>query len=84
MTDKTNCPDCDITFKGLEIPQGLLEGNPSHEPYKDSNILHEAAKQYGWTPENKRTFTINCIYVKDLWDDSLNYIQCKSCGHTFK
>jgi len=83
MTAKTNCDNCNITFVGLEIPQGLLEGNPDVEDYKDITKLHKAAASYGWTPENKKTFGANLIYVKHL-NDIHNHYRCKNCGHTWK
>lgn len=73
------CPSCGISFIGKEIPQGLF----STGHYATMEDAEKAAAHYGWTRENKKTFTANCVYVKHFNKKTPNYYECKSCGHKF-
>ncbi len=84
MPDKyRSCPVCEITWEGGEIPDGLIAANPEH--YNTREKAEEAARSYGWTPENKAKFGANVIGVEYSWDDPNHYDgvsewRCTSCG----
>jgi hypothetical protein len=40
----------------------------------------EAASYYGWTPENKKCFSINMVGVETPSYDGVSYWQCQACG----
>lgn len=69
------CPTCNISFVGKEIPDGLMDTGG----YKSRQEAEKAAEGYGWTPENKLTFTVNVVLHKavgrrpDFW-------KCSGCG----
>lgn len=73
-----NCPKCGISFIGEEVPAGLF----STGHYPDMDSAKEAAKHYGWTEENKITFSANCVFVKHLNNKNPNYYKCTSCDHS--
>lgn len=67
---KTSCPVCGVNWQGKEVVDGLRDaGNPNPE---------EAAKLYGWTPENKLRFSINVIGIEE--NDRLVAWKCLVCG----
>jgi len=77
MMDYTECPNCGVTWEGLEIPVGLrLTGS-----YTEAQAI-EAATHYGWTPENKKCFSINMIGVETAGYDGVSYWQCLECDTT--
>lgn len=77
-----NCPHCNVTLVGDEIPLGLFKGNPDN--YATVEDAMEDAAFYGWTKENKITFSANCVYMKDMYDKSKNHYECKCCGGEWK
>ena len=77
------CPVCGISFVGLEIPEGLLAGNPDYYEDMSREELEKSASYYGWTQENKRYFTINCVYVKDMYNWRNNHHECTNCDAKF-
>jgi len=82
VTTSTECPKCHISFVGKEIPIGLIEGNPGY--YKTMEEAVEAAKSYGWTPENKRWFSNHYVYIKEWNEDytiKYRYHGCRACGY---
>jgi len=70
----TKCPHCRITWEGKEIPLGLhLNGN-----YTMKEAI-EVAAHYGWTPENKKCFSINMVGVETPDYDGVSYWHCLEC-----
>ena len=70
----TECPHCGITWEGKEVPLGLhLTGNYTMEE------AIKVAAHYGWTPENKRCFSINMVGVETDGYDGISYWYCLAC-----
>lgn len=65
------CPVCNITWEGDEIPDGLMKANP--QAYDTRDKAEEAARSYGWTSENKAKFSANVIAVEYAYDDPDHY-----------
>lgn len=81
--DRDECPECGVTWRGGEVPDGLMEGNPT--AYPDRETAEEAAASYGWTPENKRTFRVNVIGIQyepnhPQHYDGVSEWRCTECG----
>lgn len=81
--DRDECPECEITWRGGEIPDGLMQGSPEHYPTRKA--AEAAAESYGWTPENKATFRVNVIGVEYAYDhpqhyDGVSEYRCTNCG----
>jgi hypothetical protein len=81
--DRDECPECQITWRGVEIPDGLMEHNPDYYPTREK--AEEAADSYGWTPENKLRFRINVIGVEYPYNhpqhyDGVSEWRCTNCG----
>lgn len=77
----TNCPHCGVTLIGDEIPVALFKANPEFYPTMEDAV--SGAKHYGWTNENRKTFTINCVYIKHVDNKVNNFWRCKCCGGTW-
>lgn len=71
----TECPNCNVTWEGDEIPAGLF----STGDYTVREAT-EGAKHYGWTPENKKKFGVNVIGVEARGYDGVEYWECQVCG----
>jgi hypothetical protein len=79
MNDPTNCPNCNTSFIGEDILEGLR--NSGYYDNLEDDELRLAAAMYGWTPDNGKTFTKDCTYIKHIYDDVPNYYQCNCCGY---
>lgn len=77
MSRPSNCPHCGVTWDGLEIPDGLVEGNPGR--YNGRSDAEADAANYGWTHENKRTFGINVVGMYNMDSDRTEYWHCTNC-----
>lgn len=79
----TECPACGITWEGGEIPDGLMEaGGYTREE------AEEAARSYGWTPENKAKFGVNHIGIEypgghPAHYDGVSEWECTECEARF-
>jgi hypothetical protein len=74
-----NCPKCGVTWEGQEIPAALM--TTGYYPIlQDAEI---AAAAYGWTPENKRTFSINVTGIETAHYDGVSYWRCEVCRTLF-
>ncbi len=82
MSRPDKCPNCGITWNGLEIPDGLYKHNP--ERYGDRVAAEADAANYGWTPENKRTFSINMVGYYDMDKDRTVSYNCTNCQAEIK
>jgi len=81
MSVLRECPMCHVTWEGREVPDALMDGNPGYTREQ----AEEAAKDYGWTPENKQTAGINYIGVEYPYDhpahyDGVSEWNCTACG----
>lgn len=78
----SHCPKCGVTWQGAEIPDGLRQYNPTRYPTIEA--AREAAKSYGWTPENKLKFGINMIGIEIAEEyDGVGYWKCEKCLAVF-
>lgn len=77
MSRPSHCKHCGITWNGLEIPDGLVEGNPGR--YVDRVDAEADAANYGWTHENKRTFGVNVVGLYDMGSDRTELWHCENC-----
>ena len=79
----SECPKCGVTWEGEEIPDGLMQHAPRR--YTSRAKAEEAARSYGWTPENKRKFKINMVGIEYPWNhprhyDGVSEWKCTQCG----
>jgi len=75
------CPHCEHTWLGDEIPEGLMAGNPEYYPTRQK--AEADAEHYGWTPENHRRFNENVIGIETARYDGISYWLCLKCGTFF-
>ena len=75
----TQCPHCNITWEGEEIPVGLMA--TGH--YVTMEDAEKAASLYGWTRENKRPFHINVIGIETESYDGVSFWHCTVCDTYF-
>jgi len=76
---RANCPKCGVNWEGEEIPVGLM--TTGH--YATLQDAEAAAASYGWTPENKKTFSINVIGIETPRYNGVSYLRCEVCHATF-
>lgn len=77
MPKLESCPACGVSFVGKEIPYGLYGTGY----YKTMKSAKKAAESYGWTPDNKKYFSINIILVKSINRGVQSYFRCEECKH---
>ena len=76
----TQCPHCNITWEGEEIPVGLM-ATGHYDTIEDAE---RGAINYGWTRENKRKFHINRVGIEVTAKyDGVSYWHCTACDTYF-
>ena len=77
IDDHTNCPSCNAQWKGEDIYENL-RSLPSHANKSDAEVK-ESAEMYGWTEENKKTYSnLIRVQVRGEYDGTLLW-QCPDC-----
>ena len=76
-----NCPICETTWEGREIPQALYETGC----YESKAAAEKAARNYGWSPENSLREGINHVGIQYPPDhaehfDGVSEWLCAVCG----
>lgn len=75
----TQCPQCNITWEGNEIP-GRLMGTGHYATFEDAE---KAAASYGWTRENQHKFSINVVGIETPSYDGVSFWHCTGCDTYF-
>lgn len=73
------CPECSVAWEGETIPNGLFAAGY----YETMEEAREAAKNYGWTPENGKRFGVNVMGIETPQYDGISYWQCMACDTLF-
>lgn len=78
--NQDSCTHCGISWlSNNTMPEDLLAANPGY--YKTLEQAKEGAKNYGWTPENDKRFSINVLGIEYLYGyDGVSEWQCLNCG----
>lgn len=76
MSGLDRCPRCKANWIGQRIPEGLLATGF----YKNMEQAREAARNYGWTPDNDKRFKLE-IGIYDECEDRTVAVECPQC-HT--
>lgn len=76
--DASACPACNVTWDGDDIFEHFMAtGRYTRENAED------VARNYGWTPENKRCFKINMVVIDASRYGGVSYYRCTSCESTW-
>lgn len=90
VNDHDNCPECNAKWKGEDIYQHFLaaKNDPNHEQHdyyknKTETEILKTAGDYGWTPDNPKTFGhiigIELAYDDPEHYDGVSYWMCPNC-----
>jgi hypothetical protein len=82
------CPKCHVSWDGGDIFERMRALQIMGEPYygsKTAEELRDCARDYGWTPENKKRFSklIGVELPHDHPDhyDGVSFWRCPACEH---
>lgn len=81
MNRNGECPHCGENWDGGEIIQVL--GKMDTLAYNSAKDLQDIAAKFGWTPENKRRFSLVDVIETEVDHQKYTLLQCPKCNHVF-
>jgi phage FluMu protein Com len=75
----SNCPSCEKSWDGGSIKNALMEME-CFTSLSERQIENLATKNYGWTPENNKRFSL--VVLHDI--EGVVYVECPHCKKAFE